>query len=202
MSAILRDWYRSTFGQALIGAVLLWAALPPLGIWPLAWIAPVWWVLLIRREKLPLLPAAIGPAAWPWILLTVAVLYFLAGLAVNAWFHSMQYRVVLAGRHGFLARPGGDFSGRRATLGGARLSIACGWRACSSGWPPCNGCGCRTGPSASAGWPWASISAVICRLFVGLSRVGVHVLRLPVILVAPVVYTGLELAQAHLLSAA
>ena len=37
-------------------------------------------------------------------------------------------------------------------------------------------------------------------VFVGLSRVGVHVLRLPVILVAPVVYTGMELAQAYLLS--
>ena len=94
MSAIFRDWYRSTFGQALIGAMLLWAALPPLGIWPLAWIAPVWWVMLVRREKLPLLPAADRPVRLrPWMLLTVAVLYFLAGLAVNAWFHAMQYRL-------------------------------------------------------------------------------------------------------------
>ena len=39
----------------MLGAVLLWAALPPLDFTPLAWIAPVFWVLLIRAEKLPLL---------------------------------------------------------------------------------------------------------------------------------------------------
>src|SRR5271157_1521591 len=94
MSAILRDLYRSTFGQAMTGAVLLWAALPPLGLWPLAWIAPVWWVMLIRGEKLPLLPTTGRPVRpRPWILLAGAVLYFLAGLAVNAWFHSRQYRL-------------------------------------------------------------------------------------------------------------
>ncbi|MGA2254811.1 MAG: hypothetical protein ABSG53_09130, partial [Thermoguttaceae bacterium] len=94
MSATFRDWYRSTFGQALIGAMLLWAALPPLGLWPLAWIAPVWWVMLIRREKLPLLRATDRPLRFrPWMLLTVAVLYFLAGLAVNDWFHSIKYHL-------------------------------------------------------------------------------------------------------------
>lgn len=36
--------------------------------------------------------------------------------------------------------------------------------------------------------------------FVGLSRVGVHRLRLPIGAVAPVVWTGLELLQAHLFS--
>ena len=35
------------------GGVLLWCALPPLELWPLAWVAPVLWVLLIRRQELP-----------------------------------------------------------------------------------------------------------------------------------------------------
>lgn len=37
-------------------------------------------------------------------------------------------------------------------------------------------------------------------VFVGLSRVAVHRLRLPLLLAAPVVWTGLELARAHLLT--
>ena len=58
-------------------------------------------------------------------------------------------------------------------------------------------------PYWAIGFGWLALGIYFgCYLpvFVGLSRVGVHVLRLPVILVAPVVYTGLELAQAHLLS--
>jgi len=37
---------------AVVSAVALWAALPPLDLWPLAWIAPLGWLLLIRRERL------------------------------------------------------------------------------------------------------------------------------------------------------
>ena len=46
--------------QAMVGAALMWAALPPLDLWPLAWIAPVWWVLLVRRRELPLLDQSTG----------------------------------------------------------------------------------------------------------------------------------------------
>jgi len=53
MGKRLDHWYRTTFGHALLGAALLWAALPPCDLWPLAWIAPLWWTLLIRRENLP-----------------------------------------------------------------------------------------------------------------------------------------------------
>jgi apolipoprotein N-acyltransferase len=35
-----------------VGALLLYAALPPLDLWPLAWIAPVPWILLIRQKEL------------------------------------------------------------------------------------------------------------------------------------------------------
>ncbi len=200
MSAILRDWYRSTFGQALIGAVLLWAALPPLGIWPLAWIAPVWWVMLIRGEKLPLLRATDRPVrVRPWILLTVAVLYFLAGLAVNAWFHSMQYRLYWMADTVFwlgltaiflaAARLWASHPYRSLWLAGMFFWLA------ALHWLRL--------PYWAVGFGWLALGIYFgCYLpvFVGLSRVGVHVLRLPVILVAPIVYTGLELAQAHLLS--
>jgi apolipoprotein N-acyltransferase len=42
-----------TLTLAALGAVLYWAALPPLGLWPLAWVAPVPWIVLIRRGDLP-----------------------------------------------------------------------------------------------------------------------------------------------------
>lgn len=48
-------WYRSMPALAGLSGVLLWAALPPLGnwLWPLAWVAPVAWALLIRAPELP-----------------------------------------------------------------------------------------------------------------------------------------------------
>ena len=36
----------------MVGAALWWAALPPLELGPLAWIAPVSWLLLVRRNEL------------------------------------------------------------------------------------------------------------------------------------------------------
>ena len=50
---------------------------------------------------------------------------------------------------------------------------------------------------------WLALSfyfAFYLPLFVGLSRVAVHRLRVPVIVAAPVVWTGLELARAHVLT--
>ena len=46
-------WAQSTLGQAGIGGALFFAALPPLDWWPLAWLAPITWILLIRRAELP-----------------------------------------------------------------------------------------------------------------------------------------------------
>ncbi len=200
MSTTFRDWYRSTFGQSLIGAVLLWAALPPLGIGPLAWFAPAWWVMLIRGEKLPLLRATDGRARIrPWVLLAVAVLYFLAGLAVNAWFHSMQYRWYWVADTGFWLGLMAIF------LAAARLWASHPYRSlwlvgmffwmATLQWIRL--------PHWAVGLGWLALGIYFgCYLpvFVGLSRVGVHLLRLPVILVVPVVYTGMELAQAYLLS--
>ena len=58
-------------------------------------------------------------------------------------------------------------------------------------------------PYWAIGFGWLALGiyfGLYLPVFIGLSRIGVHRLRLPVILVAPAVWTGLELAQAHLLS--
>jgi apolipoprotein N-acyltransferase len=55
--------------------------------------------------------------------------------------------------------------------------------------------------AASFGWiALAFYLSFYLPVFIGLSRVAVHRLRVPVIVAAPVVWTGLELARAHLLS--
>jgi len=46
-------WYASTFALGLFASVLLYLAFPPVGWWPLAWVAPVPWLLLVRVEQLP-----------------------------------------------------------------------------------------------------------------------------------------------------
>ena len=39
--------------MGLAGGLLLWVAFPPLDWWPLAWVAPIFWVWLVRMRKLP-----------------------------------------------------------------------------------------------------------------------------------------------------
>jgi len=132
----LSRWAAGTWGPALAGAPLYWVALPPLDAWPLAWLAPVPWIVLVRRERL----AGRRPYRTLW----------LAGFLF--WLAAYQ----------FIRLP-----------------------------HPANYVG------------WVALAAYLgCYLpaFIGLSRIGVHRLRLPVMLVTPVVWTGLELARAHLLT--
>ncbi len=136
MSLPVSQWCRSTPGRAALSALLLWAALPPLGLWPLAWIAPLWWVLLIRQRQ--------WSGRRPYCTLWAAG--FLFWLAVLHWLRLPH-------------------------------------------------------PATSIGWVALSFYfAFYLPVFVGLSRVAVHRLRVPVILAAPVVWAGLELARAHLLT--
>ncbi len=127
---------RRVFGFALAGGLLLWASFPPLGFWPLVWIAPVFWLLLVRdrswRGNRPYL--AIWLAAWlHWLLM----------------------------------------------LEGIR----------------------RAHPALYLGWiALSAYLAVYPVLFVGLTRVAIFRCRIPLILAAPVVWTGLELARGHILS--
>lgn len=132
----LAHWYRSTLGPAVAGAVLLWAALPPLDWGPLAFAAPVPWVVLIRRAR-------------------------------------------LAGPHPFRRLWMVGFGFWLAALHWLRL------------------------PHWATSFGWVALSAYFAfylPIFIGLARVAVHRLRIPVILAAPVIWTGLELARAHLLT--
>lgn len=126
----------NTWTMAFLGAGLLWAAFPPVDWWPLAWVAPIPWVLLIRREELP--------GRRPYVVLALAGFCFWMGVL-----------------H-FLRLPD---------------------------------------PATSIGWVALSFYfAFYLPVFVGLSRVAVHRLRIPVIFAAPIVWTGLELARSHLLT--
>jgi apolipoprotein N-acyltransferase len=127
-------WYRSTFAQALLGSILLWLAFPPCELWLLAWLAPVPWLLLIRRES-------------------------------------------LKGRHAYVAIWCAGFVFWLAAIHWLRLPH----------------------PANYLGWIALSFYlALYLPAFVGLSRVAVHDFRLGLIVAAPVVWTGLELARAHL----
>lgn len=132
----LSGWVRSTLGLALAGAAIFWLALPPCDFWPLGWMAPMPWIVLIRRREL----AGKRPYATLWLT------WFLFWLAAVYW----------------LLLPH---------------------------------------PATSVGWlALSGYLAFYLPVFVGLVRVAVHRLRISVILAAPVVWAGLELAEAHLLT--
>lgn len=121
---------------ALAGSLLMWAALPPLALGWLGWIAPVPWLAIVRWEQLP--------GRRPYGILWLAGFVF--WLAAIHWLRLPHPAVYLG---------------------------------------------------------WFALSAYLaCYLpvFVGLSRVAVHRLKVPLWLTAPVVWTGLELARAHLLT--
>ncbi len=46
-------WYRTTLAVGLMGCLLVWASLPPVGWSWLAWLAPLPWLWLILQPKLP-----------------------------------------------------------------------------------------------------------------------------------------------------
>lgn len=122
--------------MALAGQILFWAALPPLELAPLAWLAAVPWVLLIRRDTLA--------GRRPYLVL---------------WFSSFIFHLA-----------------------------AFYW---------------VTLPHWATTFGWLALSfylALYFPLFIGLSRVAVHRLRVAPLVAAPVVWVGLELARAHLLT--
>ncbi|HVT26891.1 MAG TPA: apolipoprotein N-acyltransferase [Lacipirellulaceae bacterium] len=129
-------WRRSTLVIALVGSFLMWAALPPLALSWLAWIAPVPWLVLIRMDALP--------GRRPYQSLYLAGFAF--WLVVTQWLR--------------LAHP-------------AVIPL------------------------------WFLLSAYLgfyLPVFVAVSRVAVHRYSMPLWIAAPVVWTGLELARAHLLT--
>lgn len=127
---------RHAFWWALASGTLLWAAFPPLNGWPLAWLAPLGWLQLIRLPQLPGRRPYLG--------------IWLAGLL--HWL---------------------------ALLQGVRLAH----------------------PALYLGWiALAAYVAVYPLLFVALTRVAVHRLRISIILSAPAIWTGLELVRGHALT--
>ncbi|MHB8903001.1 MAG: apolipoprotein N-acyltransferase, partial [Thermoguttaceae bacterium] len=52
-AGIIRRNLEGAFGRSVAGALLLWLALPPVGAWPLVFVAPLPWIFLVRGERLP-----------------------------------------------------------------------------------------------------------------------------------------------------
>jgi apolipoprotein N-acyltransferase len=126
----------TTWRPAIAGSLLAYAAFPPLDLWPLAWIAPVFWLLIVGRGELA--------GRRPYLVLWLAGFTF--------WF---------------------------AVLHWLRLPH----------------------PVTILGWLALSIYlAFYLPTFVAICRVAVHRLGVPLMLAAPVTWTGLELAQSHLLT--
>ncbi|MEX0794635.1 MAG: apolipoprotein N-acyltransferase [Pirellulaceae bacterium] len=61
---------RQVIAWSLASGLLLYAAFPPLALWPLAWIAPIGWLALVAAPKLP-------RGAYFWIYLTAVVHWLL-----------------------------------------------------------------------------------------------------------------------------
>ncbi|HIQ20754.1 MAG TPA: apolipoprotein N-acyltransferase, partial [Planctomycetes bacterium] len=131
-----RLWRSSTLAPAVAGGALVWAALPPCHLAPLAFLGPVAWVTLIRQSQL----RGGRPYAALWC---AGCLFWLAALH---WLRLPHWLTIF----GWIA------------MG---IYMGC-----------------------------------YLPLFVGLARVAVHRLRVPVVVAAPVVWMGLELAQGHMLT--
>ncbi len=130
-----RYWYRPWF-LGLLGSALFWAALPPLNLWPLGWLAVAPFVLLARQEHLP------GKRPY-WTLYACGVGFWL----VSVYWLTLPH-----------------------------WATAFGWLAISI--------------YMGVYWP----------LTVWLIRVAKWRLRISPVVAAPVVWTGLELARAHVLT--
>jgi len=189
-----------TFGQAMIGALGLWAALPPLGLWPLAWVAPAAWVRLIRQQQWPSLPPAAPRRRFlPAWLAAAAVVFFLSWLLVNGLFLGCQYRMYWTAELvfwplGLVLLAAAARLARRRPYGVLWLVGFCFWLAVLQ-WLRL--------PHWATGCGWLAVSfyfAFYLPVFIAVSRCAVHRLRVPVIIAAPLVWTGLELARAHILT--
>jgi len=142
---------------ALLGSGLMWAALPPLDWGPLAWVAPIAWLLIVLHKPLGSARAVASPDSPKTfrrrlvrVAASSAFLLWLAGFAHwLAVVHWIRY------------------------------------------------------PHPATWVGWLALSAYLgCYLpvFVGVSRIAVHGLSIPLAVAAPVVWTGLELARSHLIT--
>jgi apolipoprotein N-acyltransferase len=131
-----RDWLRSPFALTLASGLLLYLSFPPWGLSAVVWLAPTFWLTLIRKPELT--------GRWLW---------------GQIWAGSLVHWLLV--------------------LEGIRKAH---W-ANNFGW------------LALAGY-----LAVYLPLFIWLARVAVHRLRVPLVVAAPVIWTGLELVRAHMIT--
>lgn len=137
--AVNRECWTVSFRPLWIGiagGVLMWASFPPLGWWPLAWLATLPWLWLVLCDHLP------GPRPYGQL--------YVAG--VVSWLILIQW---------------------------IRL------------------------PHWAAYFGWAALSiylGVYLPLFVAVTRRMVHQWRWPLMVSAPIVWTGLEYARAYVLT--
>ena len=120
----------------LTSALLVWLAFPPVGFWPLAWIAPVAWLRIIAWSTVP------GNRPYR----SLYVIGFLHWLLMVQWVRLPHW-------------------------------------------------------TAAIGWLFlAAYLAVYLPLFIAIARVMVHRWHWPLLLAAPLVWTGLELIRARFLT--
>jgi apolipoprotein N-acyltransferase len=127
-------WYDHPFWLGIASSFLLFAAFPPLNLWPLAWVAPVFWIRLILQPKLA------GKWAYPaiWIAGTIYWLALFYFIPIPFW------------------------------------GLYFGWFAMSA------------------------YLGIYLPLFIGLTRIAVHRMRVSVIVAAPITWIGLELGRGYL----
>ena len=131
-----RQTFYLSLGCSLLGGLILWAAFPPLNLWPIAWLAPLPWIYLILRPQ-PM-------TRWA---------YFGIGLGGLVHWLAMLYGIALA-----------------------HFLLIGGW------------------------FLLAAYLGIYLPLFVGLCRIAVLRLRISILLVAPVVWVGLELARGYVVT--
>ncbi|MFN0020850.1 MAG: apolipoprotein N-acyltransferase [Pirellulaceae bacterium] len=131
-----RQTFNLSLACSLLGGLILWAAFPPLNIWPIAWLAPLPWLYLILRPE-PM-------TRWA---------YFGIWLGGFAHWLAMLYGISQA-----------------------HILLVGGWILL------------------------AAYLGVYLPLFIGLCRVAILRLRISILLVAPVVWVGLELARGYVVT--
>lgn len=127
-------WYLGTPCLAFSGGLVCWLAFPPVGCWPLAWVGPMFWLVLIRR------PQIFGRRPF----LTIWSASLLHCLLMFQW---------------------------------VRL------------------------PHWSAFFGWLALAAYLSiyfPIFIGISRVAVHRMGASLVIVAPMMWVGLEWIRGHL----
>ncbi len=123
---------RGTLLLLLLGLIAYWAALPPFGVWPLTFVVPVIWAILIVRKSPPGVLPVYGTSLFFWL--------------VSIWWISCPHPLT--------------------TIGLLALSA------------------------------YLSLFWVV---FFATARLAVHRFRVPVILAAPICWTGCEFLRNHLL---